>query len=64
MLVAVSWAGLAGCRQDAATTTDQPSSSSVDNPKLERDYFAVAIDFLKQRDEHNMEHRRGRPTTT
>jgi hypothetical protein len=55
VLVALLLAGLAGCREEPA---DGPASA-IDTPKLERDFFAVAIDFLKQRDEHNMDRSAG-----
>lgn len=51
-LVALLLAGLAGCREKSAASADG-RASAIDTPTLERDYFAVAIDFLKQRDEHN-----------
>ncbi|MCU0961757.1 MAG: CDC27 family protein [Pirellulaceae bacterium] len=47
-------AAVAGCRPQAppGSATPQPSAAT---PKLERDHFAVALDFLKQRDEHNLD---------
>lgn len=51
-------AGLAGCRQQAPAVTSDPVPA-VASPKLDRDHFAVAIDFLKQRDEHNMDRSAG-----
>ncbi|MHB8973566.1 MAG: tetratricopeptide repeat protein [Pirellulaceae bacterium] len=52
-------AGLVGCRQEPAPQASSPPPSSATTPQLERDHFAMAIDFLKQRDEHNMERSAG-----
>ncbi len=56
ILAVCGWMGLAGCREQPA----RPASAStpapvVATPQRDRDYFGMAIDFLKQRDEHNME---------
>ena len=44
---------LGGCGKQP-TVTDLPVDA-IDVQQPERDHFAVAIDFLKQRDEHNLE---------
>ncbi|MHB8862989.1 MAG: tetratricopeptide repeat protein [Pirellulaceae bacterium] len=58
LLAALLLAGLSGCRQESAPQAGRISSVAT-APQLERDHFAVAIDFLHQRDEHNLERSAG-----
>jgi hypothetical protein len=56
--VALLLAGLVGCREESAPQSRLPQAP-VAAPQLERDHFAVAVDFLKQRDEHNLDRSAG-----
>jgi len=48
---------------DSRTVDSQKAGSpAVNSPNVERDYFAVAIEFLKQRDEHNVDRSAGQAT--
>lgn len=47
-------AAVAACRPPVPPSAAAPPPSSG-QPALERDHFAVALDFLKQRDEHNLD---------
>ena len=58
LLAALHLAGLSSCRRESAPQAGLPSSPAT-AAKLERDHFAVAIDFLKQRDEHNLDRSAG-----
>ncbi len=58
LLAALLLSGLSSCRRESPPQAGLPSSPAT-AAKLERDHFAMAIDFLKQRDEHNLERSAG-----